>query len=65
MSVVAGISLVLNSSSVDSNASSLLLWSLVDFTVLDVFGSVLGGKVLGDSRSEGGLAVVNVPNRTD
>ena len=60
---MAGVSLVLYGGGVDGDTSGFLLGRLVDLVVLDVFGFGLFGEVLGDGGGEGGLAVIDVPDR--
>ncbi len=63
--VMAGVGLILNSSSVDGDTSGLLFGGLVDLSVLYVLGFCLVGQVLGDGGCEGGLSVIDVADGSD
>ena len=54
--VVASLGLELNVGRRDGNTTLALLRSLVDGTVVEEAGQTLGGLVLGDGSSQGGLS---------
>ena len=63
--VVAVIGLVLDVGDRDRDAALALLRGLVDLVEGGEVGQALVGLALGDRRREGGLAVVDVPDRAD
>ena len=63
--VVTLLGVVLNVSSVDRDATSLLLGSLVDAGVIHEVGIALQSQGLGDGSGQSGLAVVNVTDGTN
>src|SRR5213078_3752335 len=63
--VVAGIGLVLDVGDRDRDAALALLRGLVDLVEGGEVGKTLLGLALGDRGREGGLAVVDVPDRAD
>lgn len=65
VSVVSSFGFILDGGSVDGDTSCLFFGSLVDGTVLDVFGFGLVGQIFGDGGCECGLAVVDVSNGAD
>ena len=44
----------------DSDTSSLLLWGLINSTVVHEFSTVLLGQVFRDSSGQSGLSVIDV-----
>lgn len=65
VTVVAGGRLVLDMRRVDSDTTSLLFRCLVNLVVVGELGSSILGEDLGDSSSQGGLAVVDVTCRNE
>ena len=65
MGVVSCLCLILKSCSIDGNTSSFFLGSFIDFSVLDVFGFLFVGQILGDGRGEGSFTVIDVSDSTD
>src|SRR5207249_11471253 len=63
--VVAVLGLVLHVGDGDGDAPLLLLGGLVDLVEGGEVGEALVREDLGDGRGEGGLAVVDVPDRAD
>ena len=60
VAVVSTLSFVLECGGVDGDSSCLLLWGLVDIRVVSECRFAFLGEELGDSRSEGGLPVINM-----
>ena len=60
---MAILSLILDSSGIDSDSTSLLFRRLVNVCVVLELGTVLLGEVLGDGSSQGGLTVIDVTYR--
>ena len=60
MAVVSFVSLVFDVGCVNGNASSLLLWSLVDLGVVSEDGAALFGQDFCDGSSQGGFTVINM-----
>ena len=65
VSIVTGVSLILNVSGVDGDAALLLLGSLVDAGVVLELSLALHSQILGDRGGQSGLAVVNVADGAD
>jgi hypothetical protein len=63
VTVVAGLSLVLDSGSIDSDTTGLLLRGLVNVVVVFEGGGVLLSQELGDGGSQSSLAVIDVTYR--
>ena len=63
--VVALVGLVLDVADGDGDAASALLGRVVDVGIVHELGLALEGQDLGDGGGEGGLAVVDVPDRAD
>ena len=60
MAIVPVIGLVLDVSGVDSDTTSLLFRSLVNFGVAGELGTTLAGKDLGDCGGQSGFTVIDV-----
>lgn len=62
--VVASLGFVLNGGGVDGDTSGSFFWSFIDGAILDVFGFLLGGQILGDGGGKSGLSVIDVTDST-
>jgi hypothetical protein len=59
VSIVAALGLELNVGSGNCDTTLALLRGLVDGSIVEEVGQTLGGLVLGDSGSQGGLDEIN------